>query len=219
MCSIHITPRAIVPLLVCSALGITSLVGAAEAPRAEAGDPAFTNPAFANPDTPGLLAGKPRADVPNTTDTVFLKQLAIGSRAEVELGRLAQERSSHAGIDDFGQHMVKDHSAANGKLASVARAAKVELPETLDAEHEAVRGELAALRGEAFDLRYLESQIKDHQKAAQLLIYEIGQGQHAGTRLFASETLPAVMAHLEKARALHAELTGAGPPRPPSAMR
>jgi putative membrane protein len=211
--------RTLAGLLVCSTFGVAALVRAAEGPKAAAGDAAFTNPAFANPDTPGLLAGNPRADVPNVSDIVFLKQLAIGGRAEVELGKLAQERSGRAGIDDFGQHMVKDHSGANNKLSAVARAAKVELPTALDAEHEAARGELAALRGDSFDLRYVESQIKDHQKAVQLLIYEIGSGQHAGSRLFAQETLPTVMAHLEKARALHAELTGAGPPPPPSAMR
>lgn len=185
---------------------------AADPPKA---DVAFTNPAFANPDTPGLLAGRPTAGVPNTTDVVFLKQLAIGNRAEVELGRLAQERSSVASIDTFAAHMVKDHSAAGERLAAAARAAKVELPQGLDAEHEAARGQLNALRGSEFDVHYVASQMKDHQKAVQLLIYEIGQGQHAGTRQFAAETLPAVMGHLEMVQAVHAELAGTAPPPPP----
>jgi putative membrane protein len=181
----------------------------AQAPKASpapAADPAFANPTFANPDTPGLTAGKPSAEVANTADIVFLQQLAIGGRAEVALGKLAQERSSMAGVDDFGEHMVKDHSAANSKLAAVARSAGVELPSGLDAEHEAARGELSALRGADFDLRYAESQVKDHQKAVQILIHEIASGQHSGARELAAETLPTVMAHLEKARALHAQI-------------
>jgi putative membrane protein len=169
-------------------------------------DIAFTNPGFANPDTPGLLVGQPRADVPNTTDIVFLKQLAIGSRAEVDFGKLAQQRSQTRGIDDFGSHMVKDHSAANDKLAAAAKSAHVELPAALDADHQAVRAELAALNGRDFDLRYVDSQIADHQKAVELLIYEIGGGQHAATREFAADMLPTVMAHLESVRALHDEL-------------
>lgn len=175
--------------------------------------PASANPTFANPDTPGLLEGKPAPDVANTSDIVFLKQIAIGSRAEVEFGRLAADKSKVSGIDQFGQHMVKDHGDANSKLVSLARGAKVELPKDLDAEHAAVRQDLQSLSGKDFDLRYVESQIRDHQKAVQLLIYEIGSGQHVGVRQFAADTLPKVMEHLERAKELHAELTGAGPPR------
>jgi putative membrane protein len=206
-----------------AALCVALVSTQSQAATPPAGDPArgdtskalgaSANPTFANPDTPGLLDGKPSPDVANTSDIVFLKQISIGSRAEVELGRLAADRSEVSGIDEFGQHMVKDHGDANSKLASLARGAKVDLLKDLDAEHAAVRQELQSLNGTDFDLRYVESQIKDHQKAVQLLIYEIGSGQHVGVRQFAADTLPKVMQHLERAKELHAELTGAGPPK------
>jgi putative membrane protein len=179
-------------------------------------DPAAANPTFANPDTPGLLEGKP-TDAANTVDVVFLKQMAIGNRAEVELGRLAGEKSSSANIDRFGEHMVKDHSDAGSKVSSLARAANVTLPRELDAEHDATRRQLQALSGREFDLRYVESQIKDHQKSVQLLSHEIASGQHTAVRQFAADTLSKVMEHLEAAKALHAELTGAAPPKGPAA--
>jgi putative membrane protein len=179
-------------------------------------DISAANPTFANPDTPGLLDGKP-TDAPNTVDIVFLKQMAIGNRAEVELGKLAGEKSSMAGIDRFGEHMVKDHDDASSKVNSLARSANVDLPKELDAEHDAARKQLQALNGKAFDLRYVESQIKDHQKTVQLLIHEIGSGQHTAVRQFAADTLPKVTQHLEMAKSLHAELTGAAPPKGPAA--
>jgi putative membrane protein len=194
------------PLLATLGLLATVSHGAVESPPVL---PAAANPTFANPDTPGLLAGKPATDVANTSDIVFLKMLSRGSRAEVELGRLATGKSAAANVDRFGEHMVKDHTSANSKLAGVARSAGVELPKDLDPAHEAARGQLQALSGRAFDLRYAESQVKDHQKAVQLLIYAIGSGQHAGVRQFAVDTLPVVMGHLEMARALHAELVAA----------
>jgi len=174
----------------------------------QAADPkvASANPTFANPDTPGLLEGKPAPDAVNITDVVFLKQLAIGGKAEIELGKLAIGRHAASGVESFGQRMVKDHGEANSKLASLARSAGVELPRDLDAEHAAVRGELSALRGQEFDLRYIDAQIKDHQQAVQLLIHEIGSGQHEGVRELAANTLPRVLEHLEMARALHAQL-------------
>jgi len=200
-----------VPLVAAILVALVSPALAAEPPKA---DVAFTNPGFANPDTPGLLTGQPRGDVANTSDMIFLKQFARGGRAEVELGKLAQQRSKTGNVDEFGAHMVKDHTAANDKFAAAARAAHIELPGVLDPEHQAVRDELAKLDGRDFDLRYVASQIADHQKAVQLLIYEIGSGQDGALRQLAADTLPTVMAHLESAKALHANLIGAPDPRP-----
>ena len=78
-------------IFLCSvaAAALATMVHAADPPPAA---PEFANPAFANPDTPGLLDGKPAPNVPNTADIAFLQQLAIGGRAEVALGKLAGER-------------------------------------------------------------------------------------------------------------------------------
>jgi putative membrane protein len=185
----------------------------AEDPKAESAKtiPAAANPTFANPDTPGLLDGRP-AEAANTVDVVFLKQLAIGNRAEVQLGKLAGERSSTASVDKFGEHMVKDHGAAGPKVTSLARSANVDLPKGLDAEHDATRKELQSLNGKEFDLRYMASQVKAHQKTAQLLTHEIASGQNTAVRQFAADTLPTVMQHLEMAKGIHEELTSATPP-------
>ena len=201
--------------LLCSLAAGAGLVAAAgvamaapaPAPAPPETSPAFVNPGFANPDTPGLLEGRPAASVANVSDVVFVKALTFGSRAEVELGKLADSRASAPGVKAFAQRMVKDHADANGRLASAARASKIELPKDLDAEHVAARGELARLNGKDFDLKYIDAQIKDHQKAVQLLIYEIGNGQSSDTRRFAAQTLPAVMEHLEMAKSLHMQLT------------
>src|SRR4051794_21838547 len=104
-------------LLVGAAIAFAAVARAADPPAAL---PAFTNPGFANPDTPGLMDGKPAGDVPNTVDMLVLKQLAIGGQAEVSLGKMGRERGA-AGVKDFGARMVDDHTAANSKLASVAR--------------------------------------------------------------------------------------------------
>jgi putative membrane protein len=200
--------------LACGALALAlSTSGWAESGKTQ---PAAANPAFANPDTPGLLEGRP-GEAANVADIVFLKQMAIANRAEIEMGRMAAEKDAREGVDRFGQHMVKDHGDAGDRVSALARSAKVELPKGLDAEHEATKRQLQALNGREFELRYVESQIKGHQKAAQLLIHEIGSGQHTAIRQFAADTLPRVMEHLDAAKALHGELTGAVPPSTPAA--
>jgi len=195
-------------------MALAAVLGAGFA-TAHAADPkaASANPTFANPDTRGLLEGKPAPDTANVTDVVFLKQIAIGGKAEVDFGKLAVDRNSAAAVETFAQRMVKDHDQANAKVASLARSADVDLPRELDAEHMAARGELASLRGTEFDLKYIDAQIKDHQKAVQLLIHEVASGQHAGVRQLAADTLPGVLEHLEMARALHDQLIAGTEPR------
>ena len=46
----------------------------------------------------------------------------------------------------------------------------------------------------------------DHQKAVQLLEYEIGSGQDVELKSFAAEILPIVLQHLRTAQDLQAEL-------------
>jgi putative membrane protein len=53
--------------------------------------------------------------------------------------------------------------------------------------------------------------VQDHQKAAQLLEWEIGSGQDTQLKSFAAETLPVVLQHLQMARNLQAQMTGKAP--------
>jgi putative membrane protein len=58
-------------------------------------------------------------------DPSFFKQAAEGGIAEVDAGTLAQSKGNSQAVKDFGAMMVKDHSAANEKLKSVATAENV----------------------------------------------------------------------------------------------
>src|ERR1035437_7234370 len=53
-------------------------------------------------------------------DESFFKNAAEGGMAEVNDGKLAQDKGASQAVKDFGAMMVKDHSAANEKLTSLA---------------------------------------------------------------------------------------------------
>ena len=167
------------------------------------------NPAVADPQTPRVRTGRPPAEFPNTPDIIFMQQAAIGGSAEVQIGKLAQQRAQSEAVKSYAERMVKDNETANDKLAPLLRSNKVEAPKDLDPEHKAARDELQKLEGSRFDVRYIEGQIKAHQKTVQLLIHEVGAGQDARVKSYAAETLPVVMRHLEMARSIHAQLTTA----------
>ncbi|MEK0082051.1 DUF4142 domain-containing protein [Benzoatithermus flavus] len=169
--------------------------------------PAAGNPAGMAPLTPKAAPGMPAAHQPNQADRLFIREAAIGGKAEVELAELAQGSARSDAVKSFARRMVEDHGKANERLASLAREAGVTPPDELDPEHQAMHDRLKGLKGAAFDRAYIEGQVQDHQKTAQLLEWEIGSGQDPTLESFASETLPVVLEHLRMARDIATQLT------------
>ncbi len=169
------------------------------------------NPAFANPATPAIETGRPARDMVNASDQVFLRAAAVGNRAEVELGELAADKASAASVKDFARRMAADHAMTLDALQELARSSDTPLPRELDMDHVVVMQQLEEAQSTTFDIEYIRSQIADHQRTTQLLEYQIGAGQSDRVRDFAKTTLVAVLDHLETAKAIHAELTGAAP--------
>jgi putative membrane protein len=165
-------------------------------------------PAFAQSGNPAFMTPDTGPEQPNNADRIFVHAAAIGGKAEVELGELAEQKAQSEAVKDFGRRMVEDHGKANERLISIAKDAGIPVPDELDQEHKAMRDRLEAMSGAAFDLAYLDGQVADHQKTAQLLEHEIGSGQQVDLKTFAAETLPVVLAHLRLAQELQAEMTG-----------
>src|SRR3954467_15399597 len=46
------------------------------------------------------------------SDKAFVMNAAIGGMAEVELGKLAEQKAANESVKQFGQKMVTDHSKA-----------------------------------------------------------------------------------------------------------
>jgi putative membrane protein len=179
--------------------------------------PAFgqtTNPASPAPGNPGGMApatkessqGIPAPRQINQADRTFIHEAAIGGLAEVDLAKLAARKGSTSGVKEFAQRMIRDHGSANDRLATLAKADALRLPDTLDDEHKTLRARLEQSDGARFDQAYIQAQIIDHQKTALLLEHEIGSGENAELKNFASDILPVVLSHLRMAQAISAEL-------------
>src|SRR5687768_2570859 len=79
----------------------------------------------------------------------FVTQAAVIGKAEIELGQLAVQNSKDKSVRDYAQRMVKDHQAADAKLKKIAGQENLQLPQSLDAEHQALKEKLSGLQGEA----------------------------------------------------------------------
>lgn len=139
---------------------------------------------------------------------VFVKHAARDGMAEVALANLALQMASNPDIQSFAKHMVEDHTAANDRLAELAKAGKVSLYNDVTPKQKSVRNKLAKLndRDRAFDRAYIKQAVKDHEKAIKAYEKQAEHGTDADVRAFAKETLPKLKMHLDMATALDTKL-------------
>lgn len=165
----------------------------ASADKAATKDPnSATSPATQNsPPSSPKLAHKER-----TSDKSFLTHAAEGGMAEVEMGKLAQEKGSSAEVKNFGSHMVNDHSQVNSELQSLAQQKGVAVPDKLDAKHQASIDSMKALNGPAFDKAFVNTMVKDHEKDAAEFREASASAQDPQVKSFADKNLKMIESHL-----------------------
>ena len=72
-------------------------------------------------------------------DAKFAVAAANGGMAEVELGRLALQKSVNAKVKDFGGMMVSDHTKANDEMKALAKSKGITLPATIGVDEQKVK--------------------------------------------------------------------------------
>ena len=137
-------------------------------------------------------------------DASFYKKAAEGGLAEVELGKLAQDKSSTESVKEFGAMMIKDHSAANEKLKAIAEAKSIKLPTSPSVGQMATKTKLEVLNGKTFDKSYIKGMVADHKEDIKEFQKEASTGQDADAKAYAAATLPTLKAHLKKIEAIAA---------------
>jgi predicted outer membrane protein len=142
------------------------------------------------------MKGGMAADPSGADPAMFVKKAALGGMTEVELGKLAQSKSQDAKIKAFADRMVKDHGKANTELAGIAKGKGLEVPMSLDAEHQSMVKELSAKSGSDFDAAYSKHMVMDHAKTI-ALFQGAAKNSDADLAAFAEKTLPTLKEHEE----------------------
>src|SRR3954467_12302356 len=91
----------------------------------------FGNPGGLDPGTRESAPGVPAPGQTNVPDRLFTTLAAQGGMAEVELGKLAQQKSRNEAVTAFAQQMIVDHGKSNAQLMGLAKEAGLPLPTEL----------------------------------------------------------------------------------------
>jgi putative membrane protein len=164
------------------------------------------NPAGLAPGTRETAPGVPASGETNQVDRLFVEQLAMANRAEIEAGKLAVGKARNAAVGQFARRMTDNHTQANNRLTELAKGRNITLPDTPNAEKQMMQERLRKSSGADFDISYIQGQITSHQKAATLLEWEIDSGENNQIKQFASQMLPVVFQHLQMAQGIQKQL-------------
>ena len=118
----------------------------------------------------------------------FIKAAIEGDIAEVDIGKLAQEKGESDAVKQFGAMLVKDHGAHKAKAEQVANELGVTPPTGSSFSSKATYTKLKLLSGASFDRSFAKSMVKDHEEDIKEYKKESSKTDAAGQ--LAKETLP-----------------------------
>ena len=180
------------------AIGLAFLVAAGAAPAQGTSNSSSS--------TSNMKAGT-SASVP-AADKAFVEKAAVGGMAEVQMGKMAQQKGSSDQVKQFGGRMVDDHSKANDELKQIASAKGIALPTDLDAKHKSKMDKMEKLSGAQFDRAYMDDMVADHKEDVAEFKKQASSGKDSDLKAFAAKTLPTLEDHLKMAQSTDAAVKG-----------
>ncbi len=147
------------------------------------------------------------AGAPERADYQFACYAAVNRLATVAYGLLAEKRAQSQVVRGYARQLVEENKEAYASLEGLARQQNgMVMPTRLDEAHAAVRAQLGALQGDAFDRAYLQAQIREDDNAIDLYQRELKAGNEPFLKHFAANSLVKTRADLVHARQIAAEI-------------
>ena len=97
-------------------------------------------------------------------DKMFLKEAAGGNMTEIDMAKIALDKSSNPDVKEFAQRMITDHTKLQENMKPYVEQAGVTPPTTLKPKDQMMAKKLSGLSGTAFDKQYIGVMVKDHHK-------------------------------------------------------
>jgi len=140
-------------------------------------------------------------------DQRFLRKAAESGMLEIQASQLAIQKAEHAEVRSYAEMMVKDHSAADKELKSLADRKGFVLPVELEGDKLDLLNKLRELSGHDFEEEYVEEVAVDaHEEAVDLFEDAADDAKDPEVKAFAAKLLPKLQQHLEMGEKLDDKL-------------
>ena len=139
-------------------------------------------------------------------DAKFVTTAANDGMAEVNAGKMAQEKANSSRVKRFAAMMVTDHTKAGDELAALAKTKNITLPAAPDDDAQKKADDLSKKTGKHFDKAYVDAMVDGHEKAVKLFTDASNNCKDADIKAFAAKTLPTLKMHLDSIKAIKASM-------------
>ena len=141
-----------------------------------------------------LGGGAFAADPPVTSDV--LSKLHESDQKEIEAGKLAQKNGQSQQVRDYGKMLVKDHTAADKKVAGLAKKEKVNLTEGAPSS----MSDMSGMAGSNFDRTFARDMVDDHKKDIAEVTEARDNTKDENLKKLLTDLLPTLQKHEEAAQ-------------------
>jgi putative membrane protein len=146
-----------------------------------------------------VAAAESRGDATKPTPAQeFLLKHAELDKTEIEMGELAKKNSKNEQVRKFAQTMIDEHDKSLKNLLEHFKDLKTGVVAKMNKEHQDLYNELSKLEGEAFDRKYMETQVKGHKMVLEFLQTNATKGEPL-VRAWSEKQVKNVQNHLKQA--------------------
>jgi putative membrane protein len=139
-------------------------------------------------------------------DSEFLVDQAEINLAEIEIGKLAQQKSTNTEVKKFGKMLVDEHTKSASEVSALAKAKNFTLPSSLTEDGQEEYNKLNEKTGLDFDKKFADMMIDGHEKAIDKLKKASENAKDQDVKVWASNSIAGLTAHLEHAKLLKQNL-------------
>jgi len=139
-------------------------------------------------------------------DSEFLVDIAEVNLAEIEIGKLAQIKSTNSEVKKLGKMLVDEHTKSASEVSALASAKNFTLPTSITEEGKEEYNKLNEKSGTDFDKKFIDMIIDGHQKAIDKLRTTSEDAKDNDVKLWASNNIAGMTAHLEHAKMIKQNL-------------
>lgn len=137
----------------------------------------------------------------DTTARYFIIQASIGNLQEIQIAKLALQKSTNSEIKAFANKMIADHGQAETQLLQIIKTRNFQIPpEATDTPVDDLM--LKNLSSKEFDRMYVHMMVPDHRETVQLFDKYALTGKDPDVNAFAKQTLPKLKEHLANITAI-----------------
>jgi putative membrane protein len=135
-------------------------------------------------------------------DSEFLVDAAEINLAEIEIGKLAQQKGTHPEVKKFGKMLVDDHQKLSNEVKSLADSRNFSVPLSLTEDGKEEYNKLNKETGTDFDKKFINVIIDEHEDAIDKFSKAADKANDEEIKAWASKNVSSLTAHLQQAKLL-----------------